>query len=360
MTYADIIIPTRHRHDRLNTLLRCLDHQRLENNDGFAVIIAFDGDRAPHDLYQPVDYGITTLDLPRVGISAAKNRAVAASRADVLLLLNDDIEPAPDFVHHHLAAQRSGHPIVLGDTPFKPPPDPTLLDVCLARTEMIFSYASLRAGRCHGFRTAWNLNLSVRRDLLTGFDGPFDESLRPFMYEDIELAHRLIGERPSVYFCPAARALHDHRYSIGDYFVREAMLGVTAPLLAAANPDCFRTVFGQPLDRLMDTAKQAMPIDLPDARRTLSQLTTLAVQPCDSPGTETVELFYRAHLPLKRRAFRCGLLATANNPRTHWTRRYHRAAQALRDDVIFGSLASPPSPAHRNQPLHDHPDAVPA
>ena len=42
----------------------------------------------------------------------------------------------------------------------------------------------LEAGGHYDFRHAWNLNLSVDRELFERLDGPFAAGLRPYMYED--------------------------------------------------------------------------------------------------------------------------------------------------------------------------------
>jgi len=343
MTTATIIVPTRNRPDRLSTLLLHLDRQQLATNELFNVIIALDGDSTSDALYAPSNYATTILELPRVGISSAKNHAIAKARGDIIILVNDDIEPSPAFVRQHLAAQRDGHPIVLGDTPFQPFANPTLLDQCIAESGMIFAYPSLQAGRSYGFRTAWNLNLSIRADLIRDAAGPFAESLRPCMYEDLELAHRLIGDRRGVHFHPQARALHNHRYTFDGYLRREAMLGATAPNLWNVNRDCFVAIFGQPLDQLVETAERAIDIDITDACRLLGELSALAAEPRRDAASRLIAMFYRAHLPLKRRAFRRGLLAAMQPADIDWIALTEVADQSLAVDDVFSALPSAPS-----------------
>lgn len=343
MTTATVIVPTRNRADRLSTLLRHLDRQQLGANESFDVVIALDGDKATDTRYAPTNFALSIIELPRVGISSAKNHAIAQASGEVIILVNDDIEPSVTFVHEHLTAQRDGHPIVLGDAPFRPLADPTLFDQCIAETGMIFAYLSLQAGRRYGFRTAWNLNLSIRAELIRDVSGPFAESLRPCMYEDLELAHRLIGDRRGVFFHPQARALHNHRYTFDGYLRREAMLGATAPNLWNVNRDCFVAIFGQPLDQLVETAERAINIDLTDACRLLGELGGLAAEPRRDDASRLIALFYRAHLPLKRRAFRCGLIAATRQTGVNWTAISNAADQSLASDDVFSALPSVPS-----------------
>lgn len=340
MTTATIIVPTRNRVDRLSTLLQHLDRQQLAADESFDVIVALDGDKTTDALYGPSNYATTILELPRVGISCAKNQAIAQARGDITILVNDDIEPAPTFIHQHLAAQREGHPIVLGDAPFCSIANPTLFDQCIARTGMIFAYPSMQAGRHYGFRNAWNLNLSIRADQIRDMPGPFAEALRPCMYEDLELARRIVGKERGVYFHPPARARHNHRYTLNGYLRREAMLGATAPNLWNVNRDCFVAIFGEPLDSLVETARRAVNIDNTDAHRLLRELFAIAAEPCLDHDSQMIDMFYRAHVPLKRRAFRCGLIAATRQSDVDWTALADAADQSLADDDVFCSLAS--------------------
>ena len=200
---------------------------------------------------------------------------------------------------------------------------------------MIFFYDRLQAERHYDFRHAWNLNLSVDRQLLAALDGPFASSLRPYMYEDIESAYRMIGDRSEVYYAPAARAVHNHRHTFDQYLQREAMLGVMAPQLFAVNPACFHAVFRQNLDALVELARYAVRIDAPDEGRSLRHLRDLAARPA-SGSSHDPDTFYVAHLPLKRRAFRVGLLAAVAEPDIPWQERVELASRAIADDEVLG------------------------
>jgi len=279
------------------------------------------------------------LPLPRVGISAAKNAAFAQATGRMVLLLNDDVEPAADFVHQHATAQWSGHSIVLGASPWVRWPDQTFLDEALARTRMVFFYEGLEAGGLYDFRHAWNLNLSVDRRRLETQPGPFAEALHPCMYEDLELAYRLLEREPGVFYHPAARAVHRHRYDLRGYFEREAMLGVMARELYGVNEECAQAVFGRGWSELSYQVRQGLVQDAKDAGGTLEQLTEVSMQPWTPDRNEgELRLFYAAHLPLKRRAFRCGVVAALDEELAPWTARPQRAVRALMRDPVFQVL----------------------
>lgn len=335
-----IIVPSRGRAEKLSSLLNCLARQAGGTRERFEVIIGLDGyhQREVRSLPRDYPFAVDYIVLAQVGISAAKNAAVARARGELLLFLNDDVEPVEDFVHQHATAQSSGSGVVLGSSPWRRLADQRVFDECIARTRMIFFYEELDAGQCCSFRHAWNLNLSIRRELLSGHGGPFAEALRPCMYEDVELAFRLMGMQDRVCYHPAALAEHNHRYALGGYFEREALLGVMAPVLWDVNADCFRAILGADLPELIERARMGGDFDVPDARRCLAHISRAAMQPWSGAGRESaVELLYAAHLPLKRRAFRCGLLAAIDHPDWPWNKRPALAVAALREDPAFAA-----------------------
>jgi hypothetical protein len=201
---------------------------------------------------------------------------------------------------------------------------------------MIFFYAELVDGREYNFRYAWNLNLSVHRRLIDRLDGPFCAALRPVFFDDVEFAQRLIGDAESVRYHPAALAPHRHRYDFRGYFEREALLGVMAAALREINPACFEAIFPAPLDALVAQARAALRIDVPDGHKLLSAFSTAADAPWTGNEPESYcASLYALHLPLKRRAFRCGLIAAADAPETPWQQRMQIAREALHADKVF-------------------------
>ncbi|MCB9850499.1 MAG: glycosyltransferase [Phycisphaerales bacterium] len=337
-----VIVPSRGRIAQLGTLLDCLARQELPGGVTFEVVVGLDGhsqadaDQLPARFPFPVTY----LPLAPVGISAAKNAAVAAARGDVLLFVNDDIEPEPGFIAAHAAAQAAGHAVVLGASPFVRWNDQTVFDEVVARTRMIFFYGELQNRAEYGFRYAWNLNLAVRRERLSKLSGPFSDGLRPVFYDDVEFAHRVVGDETAVYYCADAYAPHRHRYTFRDYFEREALLGVMSTALAEVNPACHRAIFGASPADLLAAARTGLAVDVPDQRRalaTFSQATSEYWHWALPP--EYSDTLYALHLPLKRRAFRSGLVSAANNPKHPWTQRIAMAHDALRNDPVFTTHA---------------------
>ncbi len=343
-----VIVPTCERPEALRTLLSFLSKQQIDDSASFEVVVAADGvGSAPHELKESLDLPdaksatVRCLQLDRVGISAAKNAAVAASTGDILLFVNDDIEPWPDFIQRHADAHSGGSDVVLGYSPWAIYPDQTILDEMIARTRMVFFYSDLKCGESYGIRNAWNLNLSVARPLVDRLDGPFAESLQPVFYDDVEFAHRLIGDENRVYYASNAVAIHRHRYTLAAYFGREALLGVMAHSLHQINADCFKSIFSSDLNELVAAADRAVDIDVSDETRSLATLNELAAHAINHPVDERlVRAMYIAHLPLKRRAFRLGLLARQSAPNRPWKEYPKLAEEALGNDSVMKPLAT--------------------
>lgn len=333
---ASVIIPTHRPAAVLTPCLRALAAQTLPADD-FEVLAVYNGAPVPRDLDPgawPFDLLTDALDEPN--IAAAKNVAIERARGELLVLLNDDVIPEPNFLAAHLAAHqdRTAPAMVLGRSDWVVPADETIFDRMIRTTSMVFFYDQMTPHTWHGFRHAWNLNLSLPRELLG--EQRFDEALGPFFFEDIELAWRLERTRGvRVWYEPAARLLHDHRYTLEGYLKREEALGAAAVRLWRSNPACYRDVYGRDLDEneLAYCAAFVQREETGAAAR-IDRLRSIVVQPADrlpggapqegdvgeirgGPGeapSAWINLLYDAHLPLKRLHFRCGLLAVAKTP----------------------------------------------
>ncbi|NOG54048.1 MAG: glycosyltransferase family 2 protein [Planctomycetes bacterium] len=324
-----IIVPTRRRPAKLANLLKCLATQSLTGNAVFETLIGIDGLDDPESVAVSQDardlHGLTlhTWAFAQEGIAAIKNRLIEHAAGEILLFVNDDVRPAPDFIEQHRNAhshllEKGRRAMVLGYSPWLVPEDgaESQFDRLLAQTSMVFFYDRMMAhaddrDRDWGFRHAWNLNLSVPADAVRAVGG-FQESLCECCYEDIELGYRLsIRESLPVLFRPGARADHDHRYTPAGYLEREQRLGRSAAVFAETCPECAQTVFGLNLlsDEHLAYCKQYVENESRREPEMLPVFTGLASRPADTwSGDEWIPLAYTQHLPLKRLAFRRGLL----------------------------------------------------
>lgn len=320
---ASLIIPTRDRWEQLRRTLETLSQQTAVGR--FEVVVADDGsEAAPPDQVAAGDwpFPLRLLRLGHVGIGQAKNRALEVAGGRLLIFLNDDTYPEPEFVQQHLAARADadGRRLMhLGLTRWRVWPDQNLFDCLIAESGMIFFYHNLQPGGLYNFRHAWNCNLSVDAEAVRAAGG-FNQRLGPFFFEDLELAFRLQQHGWRVRYWPQAVAVHDHRYSPQAYLQRERLLGQMAVFLWRANRACFEAIYGRRLDEAyLDYCRQFVAEHAAAAEqfgRHFCQWHCWPASVLDAgpDGRQTmIELFVQAHRLLKRYTFRQGLLEAAGS-----------------------------------------------
>ncbi len=342
--YVSVIVPSRNRSDKLVCLLLALSRQILPDGLSFEVLIGLDGGEIP-DYYDLPSLKCQFFPLPQVGISAAKNHVIDKANGEILLFLNDDIEPDQDFINAHITAQEHTQfqNLVLGKTDWNIDKNPTVFDRMIAQSPMIFFYSNITENSGLNFRYAWNLNLSMPKSVFEKV-GQFNELFRPCMYEDIELAWRLEQLGHHVYYSSKPFALHNHSYTWESYLRREIMLGMMASVFWQVNRECFLDIFKMPLDDLRDHAKTALQMDSKDSLTTFHSLSRLFVDSAPAPlDNAELQSLYLAHLPVKRRAFRYGLLEGCNMSIDQWQSKSDVVSNVVLPDSLVNQPLDPAS-----------------
>ena len=321
MPSVSIIIPTNRSRHVLEPCLCSIAQQSCDLRD-VEVRVVFNGvATVPHWDTTRWPFRLIVEQIERGHIGAAKNVALDRATGDIVILLNDDVFLDADFIEAHRAAHRNlDQPaMVLGRSVWRQCERETVFDRMIQNTSMIFFYDKMKPHTWYGFRHAWNLNLSLPRRYVETLR--FDERLGPFFYEDLELAYRLEHEFGlRVWYAPEALLLHDHRYTLEQYLQRECAMGQVAPALWRCNPDCFRATYGADLDERYITycrqfvANEGRRED--ELRSRLDRVVTRRPEELAASAAmqvELMELLYHAHLPLKRLAFRRGVLSAVES-----------------------------------------------
>lgn len=177
------------------------------------------------------------LEADRPGASAARNRGWRVARASLILFLGDDTLPEPGMIAEHLDWHRR-HPeegvAVLGHvrwadeiqvTPFM-----RWLDHGIQ-----FDY-----GRMEGIDVGWGrfytAHSSIKRSLIERVGG-FDEERLPFLYEDLDLAKRLLPHGFELLYNRAASAEHVHPVTLEEWKGRAAAVAVAERQFVRLHPD---------------------------------------------------------------------------------------------------------------------------
>lgn len=316
MARVSIIIPTNRSPEVLEPCLRSIAAQRCDLRD-VEVIVVFNGMAAGTPCAAGKrPFRLHTASVNEANIGAAKNAALERARGDLILLINDDVRLEPDFVAAHAAAhQRLDAPaMVLGLARWQRYADETVFDCLIQTTSMIFFYDRMAPRRWYNFRHAWNLNLSVPRSYCESVR--YAEALKPVNFDDVEWAFRMEREHGlRVWFDPAAVAVHDHRYTLDGYLTREAHLGRMAVLLWECNRDCFGAIYNSELDdAFVAYCREFVEREGDREAELLASFRAIVERPPAELASATelwpdlIRVLYHAHLPLKRLAFRRGVL----------------------------------------------------
>ncbi len=212
--FLSVIIPTYNRKDSLRRTLDGLARQTYPV-DCFEAVVVSDGstdgtETALADYAQTSPFCLRPFTQANAGPARARNRGIDEARGDVVVFLDDDVEPAPDFLARHASHhQDDGQTVVIA--PMLPDPalrwrEPVWIGWEHAMLEK--QYTAWRTGEWAGCgpNHFYSGNASVRREHLRAVGG-FDEQFP--RQEDVELAVRLERERAVRFvFDPEARGTH--------------------------------------------------------------------------------------------------------------------------------------------------------
>jgi GT2 family glycosyltransferase len=225
---VSVIVPTADRPDAIERLLASLVPQTVGPR-AFEVVVVDDGTSPPvaAQVARFADrLALRCLWQPRGGPAAARNRAIALSSGELLLILNDDASAPPDLIERHLAAHaRSPSPAAwLGGFDLAPdvrgPVARGLLELGVP-----FPFHQMRTSGPNPGRFFWTCNLSVpRREVLAA--GGFDEGFRYPVCEDVDLGLALQKRGVFVHWLPDSACLHHHSLTARWFWRRQVMLGI--------------------------------------------------------------------------------------------------------------------------------------
>jgi GT2 family glycosyltransferase len=179
---------------------------------------------------------------------------VRAAAGEIVLFLDDDMEPAPGLIAEHLTAHDAPDVLgVVGAVPLVLPSGaPPIVRYRAAAFARKLDRLASRRDRL-AFGDVYSGNLSIRRDRLLGASG-YDEAFDAYGHEDYELALRL--GRDGGRFVYAAEALANQHYDktlrglAGDVQSE----GRTAVLFARKHPDVLPSLT---LGRFADRSRRA-------------------------------------------------------------------------------------------------------
>jgi glycosyltransferase involved in cell wall biosynthesis/peptidoglycan/xylan/chitin deacetylase (PgdA/CDA1 family) len=223
-----VVVPTHQRRDLVLKLLDKLDLQ--DTKHPFEAIVVIDGstDGTIEAIRSRVyAFPFRVIEQDNRGAATARNRGAALARGDVMLFLDDDMEPHPALVGVHLAAHDAGADAVMGATPLHPDSP----DNIMARS--VGKWADELRQRCGqpGYRLGpediFTGQFSIRRshfNELGGFDERFTAG-GTFGNEDVDFGYRLIASGSKVTFEPDAISFQRYVVSAREFLPRWTQVG---------------------------------------------------------------------------------------------------------------------------------------
>lgn len=241
MLKVSVVIPTYNRASSVKRLLTALTAQTFSHGD-FEVIVSIDGSK--DNTMEVVEnfassYAIRSIWQPNSGRVKACNRGIEIATGEIVILLDDDMEPSPKFIEAHYLSHSSGAKLgVIGAAPI------LIDDSSTFATKFIASEFNLRQKKMakpdYKFRI-WDFyggTFSIRRDILLEV-GVFNESFKTYGYEDIELAQRLIKSGVSIIFNPDACCIQHYDEDLEGLVRKTIYSGKRVVLLVGLHPELF-------------------------------------------------------------------------------------------------------------------------
>lgn len=238
---ASVIIPTHERRASLERALRALGRQTAPAGS-FEVVVALDGSTdGTAEMVEGLDanFPLRAVSPARRGRAAARNAALDVAAGRIVILIDDDMEPAPEFVEHHLRHHRGANrKCVLGAVPVRldasnPRAARYVRDKFAAHLDEL-----AKPGHVFGPRDFYSGNASLSASLLREV-GAFDESFTPYGNEDVELSVRLRKAGVTLLYDPAALAWQEYDKDLRGLAGDTLEKGRTTVQLARRHPDAF-------------------------------------------------------------------------------------------------------------------------
>jgi GT2 family glycosyltransferase len=237
-----VVIPTHQRRDSLLRALAALARQDAVSAESIEVVVSIDrstdGTAGAVEAFD-APYALRSVSGAGPGRAAACNAGIAAARADVILFLDDDMEPTPSCLARHL----SQHPprsrlCVMGAVPVRLDESSAPVEQYVAAKFDVHLAKLARSDHSFVLRDFYSGNASIRKDVLEEAGG-FNESFTLYGNEDLELSVRLRAADVGLRYDAQAAAYQRYTKSFGDLARDTVEKGRTAVLLASTHPNTF-------------------------------------------------------------------------------------------------------------------------
>jgi GT2 family glycosyltransferase len=236
-----VVVPTYRRRASVVRALTALARQDLPA-DEFEVVVSVDdsGDGTKEAIASfQAPYELRVVDGLHRGRAAACNAAVELAGGDVVVILDDDMEPAPGCLRRHRQHHTPGANVcVMGAVPVRVDRDAPPAARFMAWKFDIHLEKLAHPQHVFALRDFYSGNTSIRRDVLLDV-GLFDEAFTLYGNEDLELSLRLRAANVRLLYDRDALAYQHYEKNLVALTRDTFEKGTTAVLLARSHPNAF-------------------------------------------------------------------------------------------------------------------------
>jgi len=242
---VSVIIPTYQRCKSVQRLLSALLTQTFPHSD-FEVIVSIDG--SDDGTLEMVENFVSTYKLrfiwePNSGRAKACNRGIYNATGEILIILDDDMEPSPNLVQGHYLSHLNHTKLgVMGAAPILINDSSTMAARYIA-TEFNSRQKKI-SDPSYKFKL-WDFygaNFSIRRTDLLDVKG-FNESFKIYGEEDIELAFRLVEYGIKFVFQPDALCTQHYENDFRVLALKKIEGGMNGVLFVSIHPEVFSELY---------------------------------------------------------------------------------------------------------------------
>jgi len=239
-----VVIPTYQRRDAVERLLWALAGQSLAP-EAFEVVVVVDGseDGTPELVEAfPAPYTLRVFCQTNQGRSCARNVGVSHAQGEIVVFLDDDMEPVPGCLEAHAFAHCGSLRVaVVGAAPVSLGPSSSPIQVYAGELFNRYYGQFADAGRRFDYLDFYSGNFSIRRCIHQEVGG-FDETFTTYGNEDTEFSLRLARLGVSLVYDPAAAACQSCLKDFSSFAHDTIAMGSTAVLLAVKHPGVWRNL----------------------------------------------------------------------------------------------------------------------
>ena len=232
-----VIIPSHNRKILLRKTLDALSRQTFPA-DQFEVIVVLDGcqdgTRGMLNEYS-AQYCLLIIEQEQSGPAAARNLGAKHATGDLLIFIDDDIEPIPEFIQAHLNAHKGSSPlVVIGYSPPAMKGEHSYFAIeLMGWWEKMFE-DMYQPGYRFRFSDMLSGNFSIPSDIFTHIGGFNDEFT---VHEDYELGVRLIHAGIGFVFEQNALGIHHEQSDLRRSLSRKYFEGIADIKLGRLYPE---------------------------------------------------------------------------------------------------------------------------